>query len=73
VHGCYRPGLESRHCRRSDRHPGRTIGERLYQAKIYLDTGDLFAWTIVVVGLSILVDKAIVHGLDRMFAFVENR
>ncbi len=53
--------------------PAGTIGERLYQAKIYLDTGDLFAWTIVVVGLSILVDKAIVHGLDRMFAFVENR
>lgn len=53
--------------------PAGTIGERLYQAKIYLDTGDLFAWTIVVVGLSILVDKAIVHGLDQWFAFVESR
>lgn len=53
--------------------PAGTIGERLYQAKVYLDTGDLFAWTVVVVGLSILVDKAIVHGLDRLFAFVEHR
>ena len=53
--------------------PAGTIGERLYQAKVYLDTGDLFAWTIVVVGLSIVVDKAIVQGLDRLFAFVENR
>jgi len=53
--------------------PAGTIGERLYQAKVYLDTGDLFAWTIVVVGLSIVVDKAIVLGLDRLFAFVENR
>lgn len=53
--------------------PAGTIGERLYQAKIYLDTGDLFAWTIVVVGLSIVVDKAIVHGLDRLFACMESR
>ncbi|MCE5196619.1 MAG: ABC transporter permease subunit [Negativicutes bacterium] len=29
------------------------IGTKLYQAKIYLETADLFAWTIVVISISI--------------------
>ena len=36
-----------------------TIGERLYTAKIYLQTPDLFAWTAVIVALS--------AGLGRLF------
>lgn len=34
--------------------PAGTIGERLYEAKIYLMSGDLFAWTILIVLLSAL-------------------
>jgi NitT/TauT family transport system permease protein len=30
-----------------------SIGERLYQAKIFLESADLFAWTVVIVALSI--------------------
>lgn len=34
-----------------------SIGERLYYAKVHLETGDLFAWTLVIVLLSILFEK----------------
>lgn len=37
--------------------PSGSIGERLYQAKIYLETADLFAWTIAVILLSFLTEK----------------
>jgi len=35
-----------------------SIGERLYEAKLYLSTGDLFAWTAVIVALAWAVEKA---------------
>lgn len=44
---------------------GRAIGGRISQAKIYLETEDLFAWTIVVIILSILLEKITVRFLDR--------
>lgn len=34
-----------------------SIGERLYYAKVHLETADLFAWTLVIVFLSILFEK----------------
>lgn len=34
-----------------------SIGERLYYAKVHLETADLFAWTLVIVLLSILFEK----------------
>lgn len=40
--------------------PSGSIGEKLYQAKVYLMTGDLFAWTILIVLLS--------AGCARLFA-----
>lgn len=36
-----------------------SLGERLYMAKIQLDTADLFAWTLVVILLSYLFEKTI--------------
>ena len=32
--------------------PGGSIGEKLYKAKVYLATPDLFAWTLAIVLLS---------------------
>ncbi len=43
--------------------PQGTVGEKLYQAKIYLSTGEVFAWTIVVVLLSILLERLIKAAL----------
>ena len=40
-----------------------TIGEELYSAKIYLETADLFAWTAVVICLSLILENV----LSRLF------
>ena len=37
--------------------PQGSIGERLQQAKIYLDTPDIFAWTLVIVLVSLAFEK----------------
>ncbi|MBO4979819.1 MAG: ABC transporter permease subunit [Clostridia bacterium] len=36
-----------------------SIGKQLYEAKIYLETPDLFAWTLVVVLLSLIIEKLV--------------
>lgn len=41
--------------------PRNSIGAQLYNAKVYLETADLFAWTVVVVLLSMLFEKLIVR------------
>lgn len=47
--------------------PDYSIGERLYMSKIYLDTGGLFAWTAVVILLSILFEQIFMYGIRRFF------
>ena len=42
------------------------IGSRLYGAKITLETPDLFAWTIVVIALSLLLEYALGHLFRRL-------
>ena len=44
--------------------PNRSIGEHLYQAKIYLDTPGLFAWTAAIVYVSFCLEKAVLKGMD---------
>ena len=39
--------------------PDGSIGERPYEAKVYLNTPDLFAWTLTIVALSVLCERAI--------------
>ena len=51
--------------------PKGSIGERLYQAKIYLDTPDLFAWTVVIVLLSMLFGWLFLSALDALVRRVE--
>lgn len=45
--------------------PGLAIGKMVYESKLYLETTDLFAWTMAVVLLSLLVEKG-VRALVRM-------
>ncbi|MBP5209475.1 MAG: ABC transporter permease subunit [Clostridia bacterium] len=47
--------------------PRGSVGERLYGAKIYLDTADLFAWTVVIVALSFAFEKAVMGLLTLFF------
>ncbi|MBR3212490.1 MAG: ATP-binding cassette domain-containing protein [Firmicutes bacterium] len=47
--------------------PSGSIGEKLQQAKIYLETLDLFAWTLVIILLSAATEKVFRLILDRGF------
>ena len=51
--------------------PTGSIGERLYEAKIYLSSADLFAWTAVVVLLSIIFEKLFVRFIRFAYARME--
>lgn len=46
--------------------PQGSIGERLYEAKIFLSSADLFAWTVVIIALSVAVEKLVLALLDRL-------
>jgi NitT/TauT family transport system permease protein len=40
-----------------------SIGERLYEAKVFLSSADLFAWTIVIVVLSVACERLLLRAL----------
>ena len=46
--------------------PARAVGSEIYQAKIYLETADLFAWTIVVIFISIVLERLFVWAMGRL-------
>ena len=46
--------------------PDGSIGEKLYDAKIYLQTADLFCWTLAVVLLSVGCEKLLALCLSRV-------
>jgi len=50
-----------------------SIGERIYQAKIYLETPELFAWTVVVIAVSIAFTKLFLLLIDFMLKKLEGR
>lgn len=43
-----------------------SIGNQLYQAKLYLMTPELFAWTFVMIGISILVEYGMVRFIKSL-------
>ena len=45
--------------------PG-AIGRKLYDAKLYLTTDELFAWTVVIVVLSVISEKAVMMIVNRI-------
>ena len=53
--------------------PRGSIGESLYQAKIYADTKSVLAWSIVVVTISILFEKAFLALLNKLRYSLERR
>ena len=44
--------------------PAGSIGEALYTAKVYFQTGDLFAWTAVIVAISVLFERLFLRLVD---------
>lgn len=49
--------------------PKGSVGEQMQQAKVYLDTPDLFAWTLVVVVLSLIFEKIVLVLVKRWLQF----
>ncbi|MDY5730817.1 MAG: ABC transporter permease subunit [Eubacteriales bacterium] len=50
--------------------PKHTVGSYLYEAKIYLSTADLFAWTFSIVLISMLAEKVLLYVLHRSYQLV---
>ena len=44
--------------------PSGSVGERLYTAKVYFQTPDLFAWTAVIVAVSVLFERLFLRLVD---------
>lgn len=53
--------------------PSGSIGERLYEAKIYLNSADLFAWTFVIILLSMVFEKIYLYFLFILKNRIEDR
>lgn len=50
--------------------PNNSIGEALYNAKLYLMTKEMFAWTLVIVLLSFIFEFVFIKLLDLLMYFV---
>ncbi len=48
--------------------PGGSVGKMLYNARVYLETPELFAWTLVIIVLSVVVEQVILWLVKWMFA-----
>lgn len=53
--------------------PNGSLGERLYSAKVHLETAELFAYTVLIVILSVAFEKLFLLMLDKLFSGVEKR
>ena len=48
--------------------PRGSIGEQMHMAKLYLDTADLFAWTLLILVLSAFFEAAVQTAIRRLTA-----
>ena len=46
--------------------PPRSVGKMIYQSKIWLNTADLFAWTLILVLLSVIFEKLFITLLKKL-------
>ena len=46
--------------------PEHSIGEHLYMAKIYLETANLFAWTLVIILVSAVFEQMVLFLISRL-------
>lgn len=52
--------------------PRCSVGEQLYLAKLYLNMGDLFAWTLLIVLVSMGTERLVLWAVDRVRARLED-
>lgn len=51
--------------------PAGTIGNRLWEAKIYLETSELFAWTLVILVMSMMFERISSFLFESLFRRLE--
>lgn len=51
--------------------PSGSIGRMLYNAKVYFETADLFAWTLVIVLVSVVCEKLFIMLIDHLYRRLE--
>ena len=51
--------------------PDQSIGEALYQAKIFFSTPELFAWTLAIILISVGMEQAMLHLVGRLRSRLE--
>ncbi len=51
--------------------PDGSIGEKLYMSKVYLETEDLFAWTLLIILLSFICEKLFMLLVDLIVRRIE--
>jgi NitT/TauT family transport system permease protein len=49
--------------------PDGSIGKMLYLSKIYLDTDDLLAWTVIIVIISVSSEKLFMWVLKKVLGY----
>lgn len=47
-------------------HPALSMGKRIWEGKLYVETPDIFAWTIAVILMSVLLERGAVAGLRAL-------
>lgn len=47
--------------------PAIAIGKQIYELRLYMETVDLFAWTLTVILISLIIEKLIVFGIKKAF------
>lgn len=53
--------------------PTGTVGEALYYTKVYFESADLFAWTVIIILISVLSEKLITVIINLLFACLERK
>lgn len=46
--------------------PASSIGKMLFESKLYLETVDLFAWTLAVIVCSLIIEKVLMAAIGRL-------
>ncbi len=52
-------------------YPNGSVGEKLYYSKIFINTADVFAWTLVIVILALICEKLLVLLVKKIFERLE--
>ena len=46
--------------------PAHSIGKMIFDSKMYMETTDLFAWTIIVIFISLVIETLVIRSIKRL-------